>query len=58
VTAAAVVSNPRMPDRMSTLLIALAPMLGGILGLRLWRSRKEPFVLKASPIGASLSAGA
>ena len=58
VAAAAVVSNPKMPDRMSTLLIALTLMLGGILGLRLWRSRKEPFVLKANPIGASSSAGA
>jgi hypothetical protein len=56
--AAAVVSNPKMPDRMSFLLIALTPILGGVLGLRIWRSRKEPFVLKANPISASSSARA
>jgi hypothetical protein len=56
--AAAVESNPKMPDRMSSLLIALTPMLGAVLGFRLWRSRKEPFVLKANPISASSSARA
>jgi hypothetical protein len=56
--AAAVASNPKMLDRMSSLLIALTPMLGGALGFRLWRSRKEPFVLKANPIPARSSAPA
>jgi hypothetical protein len=56
--AAAVASNPKMPDRMSSLLIALTPMLGAVLGFRLWRSRKEPFVLKANPIPARSSASA
>jgi hypothetical protein len=56
--AAEAVSHPLVPDRMSFLMIALTPMLGGILGLRLWRSRKEPFVLKANPIPAHSSAPA
>ena len=56
--AAAVESNPKMPDRMSSLLIALTLMLGAVLGFRLWRSRKEPFVLKANPISAGSSARA
>ena len=56
--AAAVESNPKMPDRMSSLLIAFTLMLGAVLGFRLWRSRKEPFVLKANPISASASARA
>jgi hypothetical protein len=53
-----VVSHSKSPDRMSFLLIALTPMLGGVLGLRLWRSRKEPFVLKANPIPARSNAPA
>jgi hypothetical protein len=56
--AAAVASNSMVPDRMSSLLIALTPMLGGVLGLRLWRGRKEPFVLKANPTAARSSAPA
>jgi hypothetical protein len=56
--AAAVESNPKMPDRMSSLLIAFTLILGAVLGFRLWRSRKEPFVLKANPISASSSARA
>ena len=56
--AAAGVSNPMVPDRVSSLLIALTPMLGGVLGLRLWRGRKEPFVLKANPTPAHSSAAA
>jgi hypothetical protein len=43
---------------MSSLLIALTPLLGGVLGLRIWRSRKEPFVLKPNPIPARSSAPA
>lgn len=54
--AAEVASHPLLPDRMSFLMIALTPMLGGVLGLRLWRSRKEPFVLKANPISTHSSA--
>jgi hypothetical protein len=56
--AAEVVSHAKSPDRMSFLLVALTPMLGGVLGLRLWRSRKEPFVLKANPISARSNAPA
>jgi hypothetical protein len=56
--AAAVASNRVLPDRMSSLLIALTPMLGGVLGLRLWRGRKEPFVLKANPTPARSGAPA
>jgi hypothetical protein len=52
------VDNRPLPDRMSSLLIALTPMLGGVLGLRLWRGRKEPFVLKANPTSAHSSAPA
>ena len=55
---AAVASNRVLPDRMSSLLIALTPMLGGVLGLRLWRGRKEPFVLKANPTPARSGAPA
>jgi hypothetical protein len=54
--AAPVVSASTSPDRMSSLLIALTPMLGGVLGLRIWRSRKEPFVLKANLTSAHSSA--
>jgi hypothetical protein len=53
---AEVVTDSTSPDRMSFLMIALTPMLGGVLGLRIWRSRKEPFVLKANPIPARSSA--
>jgi hypothetical protein len=56
--AAEVVRDPLLPDRMSSLLIALTPLLGGVLGLRIWRSRKEPFVLKPNPIPARSSAPA
>jgi hypothetical protein len=47
-----------LPDRMSSLLIALTPLLCGVLGLLIWRSRKEPFVLKPNPIPARSSAPA
>jgi hypothetical protein len=56
--APAVGSDPILPGRTSLLLIALTLMLGGALGLRLWRSRQEPFVLKANPIPARSSAPA
>jgi hypothetical protein len=56
--AASVAINQKMSDQMSLLLIALTPMLGGALGFRLWRSRKEPFVLKANPVPARSSAPA
>jgi hypothetical protein len=45
---AAVDGDPRLPGRMSSLLIALMPLLGGLLGFRLWRIKKDPFVLKAN----------
>ena len=51
-----VVRDSTSPDRMSFLMIALTPMLGGVLGFRIWRSRKEPFVLKVNPIPARSSA--
>jgi hypothetical protein len=51
--AAAVASDPKMPGRMSSLLIALTPLLGGLLGFRLLRLKKEPFVLKANPVNGS-----
>ena len=56
--AASIASNSMVPDRMSSLLIALTPMLGGVLGLRLWHGRKEPFVLKANPTPTRSSAPA
>jgi hypothetical protein len=56
--AAAVVSEPRFPDPKSSLLIALMPLLGGLLGFRLWQIKKEPFVLKAAPASAHARASA
>jgi hypothetical protein len=56
--AAVVVSEPRFPDPKSSLLIALMPLLGGLLGFRLWQIKKEPFVLKAAPASAHARASA
>jgi hypothetical protein len=47
--AAVVESNRQFLQRMTILLLSLALLIGGFLGLRFWRNRKEPFVLKAIP---------
>ena len=56
--AAAEASKRQFTNRVSLLLIALIPMVGGVLGLRFWRNRKEPFVLKAIPVSVNASAHA
>ncbi len=47
--AAAVESNRQFVQRATVLLLSLALLSGGLLCLRFWRNRKEPFVLKAIP---------
>jgi hypothetical protein len=48
--AAAVPAVRSVPERMAPLLIALIPIFAGLGGIMIWRSRKEPFVLKANPV--------
>jgi hypothetical protein len=45
----AVESNRQFVQRATMLLLSLALLSGGLLCLRFWRNRKEPFVLKAIP---------
>lgn len=57
-TAAAVEHNRQVSQRVTTLLLSLALLLGGFLCFRFWRSRKEPFVLKAQPVSGTTHAHA
>jgi hypothetical protein len=51
--AAAAVPAPEPASfRLPPLLLALVPVLGGLSGLAYWRTRKEPFVLKANAANA------
>ena len=56
--AAAEASKRQSVYRVSLLFIAFALVLGSVLALRLWRNRKEPFVLKAIPVTVTASAHA
>jgi hypothetical protein len=48
--AAAEASNRQRSKQVLLLLGTLILLAGGVLGFRLWRNRKEPFVLKAIPV--------
>ena len=54
VRAAAAAAPPPQPAprHVSPLLLALVPILGGLGGVAYWRTRKEPFVLKANVASA------
>ena len=56
--AAAEASKRQLTNRVAMLVIALTVMAGGILGIRFWRNRKEPFVLKAVPVSVTANAHA
>lgn len=55
---AAMESNRQFVQRATMLLLALALLGVGMLCLRFWRKRKEPFVLKAIPGSGSVHAHA
>jgi chemotaxis protein histidine kinase CheA len=56
--AAAAASKQELTLRVAVLLLSLALLVGGLLVLRFWRNRKEPFVLKASPVSVTSQAHA
>jgi hypothetical protein len=57
-TAAAVESNRQLMQRVTALVLTFALLISGFLGVRIWRNRKEPFVLKAMPAGGAVQANA
>ena len=54
--AATEASKRQLSHRVAMLMIALIALAGGILGFRLWRNKKEPFVLKAIPVNLTANA--
>ena len=54
--AAAEASNRQRSKQVLLLLGSVIPLAAGILGIRLWRNRKEPFVLKAIPVNMAAHA--
>ena len=54
--AATEASKRQFSHRVAMLMIALTALAGGILGFRLWRNKKEPFVLKAIPVNLTANA--
>jgi hypothetical protein len=56
--AAAAAGSHQFSQRVMMVLLSLALLVGSFLGLRYWRNRKEPFVLKAVPVTVTAQAHA
>lgn len=54
--AAAEASKRQLASRVAMFVFVLTVLAGGILGLRFWRNRKEPFVLKSIPVSVMANA--